>query len=383
MTNRNDAVRPGKMNRRCGNVLMLTCFMLVTIFGLLAFAVDLGIAYSNRAEMQRTADAAALAAVSSLLEQRVNDPMAGSYSDALAKAEAVVFASQNVVGNISPAIADADVEVGLLSDPNDPAGLIMPGLGLSNTARVTVRRSAAINGETSFFFGQLFGVESVPQYVRATATYKSNFNGFQIASNQSNLGILPFALDEETYLAMMNYETSDNWTWDPETKTISAGGDGIPEANLFPGDYGMPGNRGTVDIGHSGNSTNDIKRQILDGVSPSDLAHHGGKLEFDENGVMVLNGDTGISAAVKTQLDIIKGKPRIIPVFVDAAGNGNNANYTINRFVGIRIMDVKLTGSMKSKRVVIQPALVSSLGAIESTGTSHTSFIFSPVGLVK
>ena len=146
---------------------------------------------------------------------------------------------------------------------------------------------------------------------------------------------------------------------------------------------GSLGNRGTVDIGHSGNSTNDIKRQILEGISPSDLAHHGGKLEFDENGVMILNGDTGISAAVKTQLNIVKGKPRIIPIFVDAAGNGNNANYTINRFVGIRIMDVKLTGSMKSKRVVVQPAIVSSLGAIQTTETSHTSFIFSPVGLVK
>lgn len=383
MKSRNNTASIASKKHRGGNVLMLTCFMLVTIFGLLAFAVDLGIAYSNRAEMQRTADAAALAAVSSLLEQRVNDPMAGTYSDALAKAEAAAFAAQNAVGRVSPALADADVEVGVLTDANDPASLIMPGFGLSSTARVTVRRDAALNGETPFFFGQLFGIESVPQYVRATATYKSNFNGFQVASDQSNLGILPFALDEETYLDMMNYETSDDFTWDPETQTISAGGDGIPEANLFPGDYGMPGNRGTVDIGHSGNSTNDIKRQILEGISPSDLAHHGGKLEFDENGVMILNGDTGISAAVKTQLNIVKGKPRIIPIFVDAAGNGNNANYTINRFVGIRIMDVKLTGSMKSKRVVVQPAIVSSLGAIQTTETSHTSFIFSPVGLVK
>src|SRR4029453_10300558 len=120
----------------------------------------------------------------------------------------------------------------------------------------------------------------------------------------------------------------------------------------------------TVDIGSSNNSTSDINRQILDGVSPEDLAYHGGKLELDSNGELNLNGDTGISAGVKDELASIKGKPRIIPIFREVHGPGNNADYTIVAFVGIRIVDVKLTGSMSSKRLLVQPALMITRGAI-------------------
>ena len=66
-----------------------------------------------------------------------------------------------------------------------------------------------------------------------------------------------------------------------KTKSVTSGSDGWLELNLFPNGTGAPGNRGTVDIGSPGNSTNDIERQILYGVSPSDLAFHGGKLELD------------------------------------------------------------------------------------------------------
>ena len=96
---------------------------------------------------------------------------------------------------------------------------------------------------------------------------------------------------------------------------------------------GSPGNRGTVDIGSSNNSTNDIARQILYGISASDLAYHGGKLEFNSCGYLILNGDTGISAGVKDELAEIKGQPRCIPVFSQVNGPGNNADYKIVKCV--------------------------------------------------
>ncbi len=64
-------------------------------------------------------------------------------------------------------------------------------------------------------------------------------------------------------------------------------------------------------------------------------------------------------------------------------GPGNNAQYTIVAFAGVRIMDVKLTGSMSSKRVIIQPAGVRTRGGIPGSGpTPKTYFVFSPVHLV-
>jgi hypothetical protein len=71
-------------------------------------------------------------------------------------------------------------------------------------------------------------------------------------------------------------------------------------------------------------------------------------------------------------------------VFSSVSGPGNNAKYTIVGFAGVRIMEVVLTGSMSSKRVLIQPASVEMLGGIPATdGVQHSNFIHSPVWLVK
>ena len=122
----------------------------------------------------------------------------------------------------------------------------------------------------------------------ATAALLTDFKGFQVPSDGGNLGILPFALDQDTWNDMLAGNTGDDWSWDELTQQVIAGADGILEVNLYPQGTGSPGNRGTVDIGSSNNSTNDIARQIVDGISPSDMAHHNGKLEFDQNGELQL-----------------------------------------------------------------------------------------------
>jgi hypothetical protein len=137
-----------------------------------------------------------------------------------------------------------------------------------------------------------------------------------------------------------------------------------------------------VDIGSSNNSTADVARQIVDGISAADLSHLGGTLQFT-NGTLHLNGDTGISAGVKDELASIIGKPRIIPIFSSVVGPGNNSDYTIVKFVGVRVLDVKLTGSMSSKRVTIQPCNVVMKGGIYQPGSNQTQFVHSPVWLVR
>ena len=50
-----------KRPRRRGNVILLTAVLMVIMMAFLAFAIDLGYLYNVRTEMQRTADAAAIA----------------------------------------------------------------------------------------------------------------------------------------------------------------------------------------------------------------------------------------------------------------------------------------------------------------------------------
>jgi hypothetical protein len=64
-------------------------------------------------------------------------------------------------------------------------------------------------------------------------------------------------------------------------------------------------------------------------------------------------------------------------------GPGNNAQYTIVKFVGVRLLNVKLTGSMSSKRVIIQPANVIARGGIPSPDPGKSYFLYSPVWLVR
>jgi hypothetical protein len=121
------------------------------------------------------------------------------------------------------------------------------------------------------------------------------------------------------------------------------------------------------------------------GISPADLAFHGGKLELDENNELELNGDTGISAGIKDELASIIGQTRIIPIFSEVEGPGNNAQYTIVKWVGVRIMEVKLTGPMNKKRVIVQPAKIITRGAIpaEPGGPQTSTLVYSPPWIVR
>jgi hypothetical protein len=251
-----------------------------------------------------------------------------------------------------------------------------------NAVRVKIRRDQTLNGETPFFFARVFGRTSMGLDAEATAGYFRRISGVRTPSSGGNVDVLPYALDWDTWEHLLDGCASDNWHWNAATKTITSGPDGILEANLFPQGTGSPGNRGTVDIGGCNNSTADIARQILYGISPEDLEHHGGSLQLDEGGEMELNGDTGISAGVKDELASIKGQPRLIPIFSLVVGPGNNAQYTIVHWAGIRIMDVKLTGAMNQKRVIIQPAPMVLSGVIPSTEET-SDYVYSPAVLVR
>jgi hypothetical protein len=346
----------------------------------------------EKAELQRSADAAALAAAWELADEGMfkGDPyLSAAMTDA--RGMASQFASVNDVGTINPVVdtnlsnsLDGDVVIGYLANWSDPdAELDTTNPSKFNAVRVRVYRSSVRNGLVPSFFARVLGVSGFTAQGEATAALSSHITGFRTPKDGDNLDILPYALDEETWNDLEAGLTPDNWCWDEATGAISPHGDGIREVNLFPQGTGSPGNRGTVDIGSNNNSTADIARQIVDGISPADLAHHGGKLELDANGELELNGDTGISAGVKDELESIIGDPRIIPIFRSVEGPGNNAIYTIVKFCGVRIMDVKLTGNMDQKRVTIQPCPIVSEGAVYGDDAGTSSMVFTPVTLVR
>jgi len=374
-----------RRNERKGNIAVLTGFMLVGLFGMVAFAVDLGYLHVARTELQRSADAAALAGALELMDMGA---LTGSGSLALLEQGAFnaagTYAALNKVTSQSPGLAVGDVRVGSIANPFDPTSpFTVTGTYPPNAVEVRIQRTADQNGRVPLFFARVLGMDECALEAEATAALIASLRGFRPPSTGENLGLLPFALDEVTWIGLLNGVGDDSWTWDPVRGEAVSGGDGILEINLFPQGTGSPGNRGTVDIGSNNNSTADISRQILGGVSPTDLAYHGGTIELDENGELFLNGDTGISAGMKDELASIIGLPRTIFIFREVNGNGNNAMYTIVGFAGIRITNVKLTGKMSNKAVTIQPAIQTIQGGLPSTTGQTSNFVYSPVWLVR
>ena len=380
-----------KQSRR-GAVIVLAAFFMIGLVAVLSMAIDIGYLLVARSELQRSADSAAMAAAWGLADEGMfrGDPY---LSEAISDAR--VFASEyarlNSVCSASPSLNydfanqnSGDIVIGYLANWRDPnAAFDFSDPSRFNAVTVSVHRSENTNGLVPSFFSKILGVQGFVAEAKATAALSSQIGGFRVPKNGQNIRILPFALDEVTWNDLIAGVTEDNWGWDSGDGEVVPVPDGIREVNLYPQGTGSPGNRGTIDIGSNNNSTNDIARQILHGVSPADLEYHDGELIFDENGELGLNGDTGISAGVKDELEEIKGEPRIIPIFRSVSGPGNNAMYVIVKFVGVRIMEVKLTGKMNNKRVIIQPAPIIASGVIPTVIEGTSDLVFTPVLLVR
>src|SRR5688500_4036030 len=108
--------------QRRGAISVLAAFMSVLVLGMVAFAVDVGYVLSAKQELQRSADAAALAACWDYAKK-----LSQGYStaDAMTQARttASTYASSNGVGGVNPSInqntsnsATGDLVFGQIAD---------------------------------------------------------------------------------------------------------------------------------------------------------------------------------------------------------------------------------------------------------------------------
>src|SRR4051812_9118490 len=141
---------------RRGNVIVLSAFLMIAMMGMIAFAVDLGYLYSVRTEMQRAADASAIAACWELIDQNA---VSGSSNTSVltdsARSKARQFAAYNRITQTAAELSSDDVSVGYIPTPTDPTSpFVTVGYsGQPNAVRVHIRRTAQQNGVVPLFFG--------------------------------------------------------------------------------------------------------------------------------------------------------------------------------------------------------------------------------------
>ena len=145
MTPRNDNVRDER-----GVAILYVAVFLVSSLWLVSLAIDMGKLMTTKTELQRAADAAALAGASAL------NPEDGSLIQATARARAAAVAAANT------ALQERSAPV--IIDPN--ADVDFPGPGV-NTIRVTVHREGG-NAMTTIFARSL-GIGSLDLHANASA----------------------------------------------------------------------------------------------------------------------------------------------------------------------------------------------------------------------
>lgn len=102
------AMNTPRFQHRKGSVLVLTAIMMVLMFAMLAFAVDLGYLTMVRTQLQRTADAAAIAATWSLIDGEITTGKPdSSYAVDSAHTTATQYTGLNKVLNTEPCLLKA------------------------------------------------------------------------------------------------------------------------------------------------------------------------------------------------------------------------------------------------------------------------------------
>lgn len=372
---------------RRGSALILTALAIIPLLAMVAFAVDWGRICVTKAELQRAADSAAMAGAWEL--RNAKGPASRLSSKAALSAvrqAAKAYAAMNTSMGKSLHLQDSDIQIGYLADARTPGGkLDTSDAEQFNTVRVSVRRDSESNGAIPMFFARILGKEEAESKATATATFIGNVAGFKKPLGGGEEGpylpMLPFALDLNTWRSALNGEGPDEWKWDANKNKFVFGSDGVPEFNLYPQDTGAAANRGIVKIGTNTPDTPHVARQILYGVSLQDWEFHNGSLTFDENGEIHLEGTPGLRATFQNELSAIRGQGRIVPIFSDVEGSGNNAIYTIVEWGGVRIIEVELTG--KDKRVIVQAGEVTAAGAVPAVQKGKSKFVNSRVWLAQ
>lgn len=150
---------------RRGAVAVPVAVGMTVLMGFAALAVDVGMIYSTQAELQRTADAAALAAATELMNFGADGPLVAS------REAAAEFAARNKVLNAEVGLATTDTVFGRAAlDSGTGKYAFTATEEFPNAIRVRVRRSdGSPTGPVGLLFANIFGFSHTNMGAQATA----------------------------------------------------------------------------------------------------------------------------------------------------------------------------------------------------------------------
>lgn len=359
---------------RRGSIIVLSAILLVVIFAFTSFAVDIGFISLTKAQLQNTADSAAMSAADELMASiGAGATVSTEVASDRARQAAVEMASFHRAGNTETTQLDplTDVRFGYRQwDSASQQWIESWGSPPYNMVEVIPKRAKVNGTELPLMFARVMGRQFTDVSASSVAGPLPGV-GFSLSNPNQTADLLPFAVDLETWEYMLEVRNGttvngsgghpflrDEYAFNENNEQVQQRFDGIREINIYPHtNNSLPaGNRGTVDLGNPNNSTSDLKRQIENGLNSDDFSYFPNNTIRMDNGPLQVNGDTGVSAGMKSSLEAIIGEIRCVPIFSNVYGNGNNAQYEVVKFVSVRIMGAKLSGSPAHRGLWVQPA---------------------------
>ncbi len=359
--------------RKRAATLVLVVVTLPVLLGMAALTIDSGVLFSTRADLQHSADAAAMAGASTYLTTEMMAVRMGADSSLMSS---VRYAAMREVKRVSMKnytfgkrqtyIEPSDIVLGWIdvesgTSPIDSGALF----GSFNAVQVTIRCTRdSTNGPVPLLFAQLFGKHFSNVTATAVAVLDDRIVGYDTGADGP--AIMPLTININDYNNALN-GSMDLYSYDPASDSVSLGADGEYEVNLYP-DRQAPGNYGLLNIGLPSMSAAELTRQIENGIPPEEFERETGYAEltfYDEDGNSMsydITGTPGMKISLEDSFKIYEG--RLIAFFVHdtVVDNGANTVYTIRGMRWGRVMDVNLTGGPKNSIFAIQPVFFSGSG---------------------
>jgi len=384
-----------RASRRRGAVTVLVAVMLTLLVGMAALTVDVGHLYVVKAELQRSADVAALAGASAFADDALWASVASEdseYGDALITAAAVnragELAADNPARGVAPILGTEDLLVGRFNF-DDPTGALTGGGG-PNAIQVWTRFTQdSANGPVANFFGGVFGFARTDVSATAIAAFDDGFAGYTPVVP----GVLvPFTIDVNEFTAQM-LGGPDDFSYDPGLDAVQGLGDGIREIRLFPyadeGGGDGAGNFGLLNVGAPNQGVPILRGQILNGITPEEIEAEVGTSELsfmDGEGNQVtyaITGDPGMKTTLESSVEARVGDVIGFFLYSTLVEGGSNAVYTIVDLRFGRVVDVHFTGNPANRRLVVQPAVYSDPGVRTSRYAPSSGGLVGRVMLVR
>lgn len=152
-------------HRRAVVAIQVAVFAVILV-GFAALTLDIGAMYNTRSDLQRTADAAALAAAARLSQYEDGSPIE------LARQVAQEFTEKNkVFGNSMTLDPDSDVTFGRANyDASNNTYSFTPTELMPDAVEVRVRHTSdSVNGSVSLYFARIFGISETQMSASALA----------------------------------------------------------------------------------------------------------------------------------------------------------------------------------------------------------------------